>query len=75
MGLNFWSGGFSFEDTVTDLEERAKKCDFCKMVHDICVKSSTKKVPKVRVERKQSTLMMAEGDPLPVFSIFRSPGM
>lgn len=72
---NFWSGGFAFEDRVTDLEGRAKICEFCTMVHDICVKSSTQRVPKVRIERKQSTLMMAGGDPLPVLSIFRSPGM
>lgn len=32
------------------------------------------KGPKVRFERNQSTLMMAGGDPLPVLSLFRSPG-
>ncbi|KAF2176066.1 hypothetical protein K469DRAFT_700459 [Zopfia rhizophila CBS 207.26] len=72
-GLDFWAGGFAFEDRISDLEERSKICEFCKMLLGVCLESSAPKGPKVRFERHQSTLMMAGGDPLPALSIFRSP--
>jgi hypothetical protein len=72
--LDFWAGGFAFEDKVTDLADRAAICDFCSMLHKICTSDTTPKSPKVRFERNQSALMLASGNPLPALSIFRSPG-
>lgn len=74
IGLNFWAGGFAFEDHVHALQERAKVCDFCKMLHDVCGKGDAPRGRKVRFERMQSTVMMVGSNPLPVLSIFRSPG-
>lgn len=72
--LDFWAGGFSFEDTVSELQAHAPQCDLCRMLHDICQQNNTPVGRKVRFERNQSNIVMAESDPLPVLSIFRGHG-
>lgn len=73
-GLDFWAGGFAFDDTVSDLEARAKSCEFCEMLLSKCKKPAGSNASKIRIEREQSTLKIAGGDPLPILSILKSPG-
>jgi hypothetical protein len=72
--LNFWAGGFSIEEKVLDLQERSKKCEFCRMLSNVCTKFGNTKTPRVLFERNESTLRLSGSQSLPVLSIFRSPG-
>jgi serine/threonine protein kinase len=72
--LNFWRGGFAFEDRVLDLEGRSNICDFCRMLWGVCTKVGATRGPIVRFERIESTLRLSGSQSLPVLSIFRSPG-
>ncbi|KAF2122404.1 hypothetical protein BDV96DRAFT_483175 [Lophiotrema nucula] len=71
--LDFWIGGFSFQDRLVDLATRAPQCDFCNILHSICKKPEVAKIPLLRFDLSKSNLMIASGGPLPILSIIRSP--
>lgn len=71
--LDFWVGGLSFEDTIQGLQDRAKTCDLCKLLSEVCEENASVKGSIVAFERKQSNILVV-GDIFPVLSIFRSPG-
>lgn len=73
MKLDFWQGGFAFDDSMSALEDRSESCDFCKMLNEVSVKSDGSRRRRVGFERKQSVLEIV-GEPFPVLSIFRSLG-
>ncbi|KAH7398564.1 hypothetical protein BKA66DRAFT_483928 [Pyrenochaeta sp. MPI-SDFR-AT-0127] len=72
LSLDFWKGGFYIEDSVLELQERAKVCDLCRMLQNVHHEAAGVKGTMVRFERKQSVIMMT-GHQFPVLSIFRSP--
>lgn len=72
--LNFWTGGFAIEYRVSDLQERSKICDFCRMLWGVCTMRGSTKGSNVRFERIESTLRLSGSQSLPVLSIIRSPG-
>ncbi|KAF1924940.1 uncharacterized protein M421DRAFT_103483 [Didymella exigua CBS 183.55] len=65
--LDFWIGGFSFEDSWTSLAELAQRCNLCALI--LRVQDGRE---HITIERHQSTLELA-GSELPILSIFRSP--
>ncbi|KAF2677147.1 HET-domain-containing protein [Lentithecium fluviatile CBS 122367] len=71
--LDFWLGGFGFNDKILDLQERSTICDFCKMLYEVCMEKGEDQADIVRFTRNQSTLILANSEGLPAFSIFRSP--
>jgi hypothetical protein len=71
--LDFWVGGFTFDDTILALEDRAETCDFCRILNEVSVKGDGSKRIAVGFERKQSILLIV-GEPYPVLSIFRTFG-
>jgi serine/threonine protein kinase len=73
LNLDFWVGGFTFDDTVLALEDRSETCEFCKMLGEVSAKEDGPKRVAVGFERKQSVLLIV-GEPFPVLSIFRSLG-
>lgn len=72
LNRNFWKGGFSIEENVSDLKGWAANCDLCRMLHGIFDEAEEPKGEVVRFVRNQSNMMLP-GDPFPVISIFRSP--
>jgi len=72
--FNFWTGGFAIEYRMSDLQERSKICDFCRMLLRVYMMPGATKGANVRIERIQSTLCLSGSQSLPVLSIFRSPG-
>lgn len=74
MKLDFWAGGFAFEDDPADLKERAAFCAFCQLVLEMSTGKRHFQLGRTRWERNQSTLSLANYDTFPVMSIFRSKG-
>ena len=70
--LDFWSAGFFLIFAVSDLQERAKSCDLCRMLQNAYDATPGVKGDTVRFERNQSVITMT-GHRFPIISIFRSP--
>jgi hypothetical protein len=73
-GLNFWAAGFALKDRIAALEERSQGCEFCTLLLSACRETRILQQGIICFERNQSNLIIPGGDPLPVLSIFRSPG-
>lgn len=71
LELDFWGSSFQMPELLSALLDRARDCDFCKLIANACASSSNVKNDRFQLERKQSNLMMT-GDPFPVLSIFCS---
>jgi serine/threonine protein kinase len=71
---NFLKGGFSIEEQVSTLEDRAPKCDLCRMLYEIHSQAEDPKGDRARFQRDQSSIIMT-GDSYPVLSLVRSPNM
>lgn len=73
QALDFWISSFTMRDRLSALTQRAKICDFCKLLSIVCKGNQAIRNDRLQVERRQSRLMVT-GDPYPVLSIIRSPG-
>ncbi|KAG9195323.1 hypothetical protein G6011_00444 [Alternaria panax] len=69
---NFLKGGFSIEEQVSTLEDRAPKCDLCRMLYEIHSQAEDSKGDRARFQRDQSSIVMT-GDSYPVLSLIRHP--
>jgi serine/threonine protein kinase len=72
--LEFWAADFKIVDKFSALTQRATICDFCKLISKACEGNEAIQNDRVRIERRQSTLVVAGEKPFPVLSIVRSPG-
>lgn len=70
--LDFWTGGFSIDDYVSNLLISAQTCDFCRLLRDARRVEDSPATDHIRFERKESNLLLT-GDPFPVLSILRMP--
>ncbi|KAI1079560.1 hypothetical protein F5B20DRAFT_581016 [Whalleya microplaca] len=69
--LEFWVPLFTMKDTLPELQEQSKSCDFCKMRWDLSKHIDPKEASVVYFDRVGSNLRMNEGYP-PVLTISRS---
>jgi hypothetical protein len=74
--LDFWQDGFTLEDTFPELLERAKECDFCKLLLIACENTGTinqRIHGNILFERINSTIHLVGGSSTPLLSISGSP--
>jgi hypothetical protein len=71
-GQDFLKGGFSIEERVSTLEDRAPKCDLCRMLYEVHNQAEEPKGDRAVFQRDQSNIVMT-GDSYPVLSLIRSP--
>lgn len=74
QSLNFWSGGFAIEEKSFELQLKATRCHFCKLLWQAYEKAHAIKNFRIRFERNESVIRLSGQQSLPVLSIFRSPG-
>lgn len=72
--LDFEVGGFSHEESLTNLASSAASCDFCKMLEAACKQDKSLKGDHIQLERTQSNLKLANAE-FPLFSLLRKLGM
>ena len=74
VNLNFWQGGFAISDKIDALEDRATRCDFCRLL-TICITSKDRENGEMQFERNENeSVLVPTEKPYPVLSIFRVPG-
>lgn len=69
---DFLKGGFSIEERVSALEDRAPQCDLCRMLYEVHNQAEEPKGDRAVFQRDQSNIIMT-GDSYPVVSLIRSP--
>ncbi|KAI4689686.1 uncharacterized protein J4E88_003041 [Alternaria novae-zelandiae] len=69
---DFLQGGFSIEERVSTLEDRAPECDLCRMLYEIHNQAEEPKGDPAVFQRDQSNIILT-GDSYPVLSLIRSP--
>ena len=69
---DFLEGGFSIDERVSTLEDRASKCDLCKMLYEVHNRAEEPKGDRAIFQRDQSNIIMT-GDSYPVLSLIRGP--
>lgn len=74
QSLNFWSGGFAIEEKSFELQLKATRCSFCKLLWQAYEKAHAIKNSRIRFERNESVMRLSGQQSLPVLTIFRSPG-
>jgi hypothetical protein len=71
--LEFWTGGFTFPENLSNLSKSAATCNLCSLLYSACKRNGTVKRDHIQVERSQSNLKLSSAE-LPVLSILRSAG-
>jgi hypothetical protein len=74
LKLDFWEPRFRIKDTLSELEDLSRNCDFCKMRWDLSKHLNPEEFPSIQFDRLESMLRINERYP-PALTICRSPGM
>lgn len=72
-GFDFWTGGFTFTETMSTLSKSAATCTLCSLLDSACKRDGLMEHEDIQVERRQSNLKLSNAK-LPILSILRSAG-